>query len=87
MKQPEFVVANKIKIHRDEALELARAAEAVWVTKGKKLIQFDPAADADDDEIAKLILGRSGTLRAPAFRAGRVFMVGYSEEAYTALFG
>ena len=57
------------------------------MTKGKKLIQFDPAADADDDEIAKLILGRSGTLRAPAFRAGRVFMVGYSEEAYTALFG
>ena len=45
------------------------------------------AAEADDDEIAKLILGRSGTLRAPAFRAGRVFMVGYSEEAYTALFG
>ena len=86
MKQPEFVVANKVKIHRDEALELARAAEAVWVTR-KKLIQFDPAADADDDEIAKLILGRSGTLRAPAFRAGRVFMVGYSEEAYTALFG
>ena len=71
MKQPEFVVANKVKIHRDEALELARAAEAVWVTKGKKLIQFDPAADADDDEIAKLILGRSGTLRAPpSARAG-----------------
>jgi len=87
VKQPEFVVANKIKIHREEALELARSAEAVWVTKGKKLIQFDPASGTSDDDIASLILGRSGTLRAPAFRAGRVFMVGYSEEAYTALFG
>jgi len=75
-----------VKIFREEALELARSAEAVWVTKGKKLIKFDPASEADDDTIAGLILGRSGTLRAPAFRAGRVFMVGYAEEAYDALF-
>jgi arsenate reductase-like glutaredoxin family protein len=80
------VNANKVKIHREEALKLARAASSVWVTKGKKLIRFDPAADASDDEIAALILGRSGTLRAPAFRAGDTFMVGYSEEAYTDLF-
>lgn len=65
---------------------LARESEAVWVTKGKKLIQLDPVSDASDDDIAKLILGRSGTLRAPAFRVGRVFMVGFSEDAYGALF-
>jgi arsenate reductase-like glutaredoxin family protein len=81
------VNANKVKIHREEALSLARKAHAVWVTKGKKLIQFDPASLASDDEIAALILGRSGTLRAPAFQAGDTFMVGYSEDAYTALFG
>ena len=79
--------ANKVKIHREEALSLARKAKAVWVTKGKKLIQFDPANLASDDEIAALILGRAGTLRAPAFQAGDTFMVGYSEDAYTALFG
>ena len=65
---------------------MARQAKTVWVTKGKRLIRFDPAADASDDEIAALILGRSGTLRAPAFLAGEVFMVGYSEDAYTELF-
>ena len=65
---------------------LARESEAVWVTKGKKLIHLDPVSDASDDDIAKLILGRSGTLRAPAFRVGRVFMVGFSEDAYGALF-
>ncbi len=76
-----------MKIHRDEALALAREARTIWVTKGKKLIQFNPASDASDDEIASVILGRSGTLRAPAFHAGDTFMVGFSEEAYTALFG
>jgi len=76
-----------VKIHRDEALSFARKAKTIWVTKGKKLIQFDPSTAASDDEIAKLILGRSGTLRAPAFHVGDTFMVGYSEDAYTALFG
>ena len=67
-------------------MKLVRQAEAVWVTKGKRVVRFDPASDASDDDIADLILGRSGTLRAPALLAGRVFMVGFSEEAYTDLF-
>ena len=57
----------------------------MWVTKGKKLFRFDWST-ATEDEIAALILGRSGTLRAPAFHAGTVFMVGFSEDAYTDLF-
>ena len=81
------MIANKIKLHRDEALAQAREADEVWVTKGKKLFQFRWSDGATEDEVAALILGRSGTLRAPAFQAGNVFMVGYSEEAYAALFG
>ncbi len=81
------MIANKIKLHREEALTQARAANEVWVTKGKKLFQFRWSEGATDDEVAGLILGRSGTLRAPAFMAGSIFMVGYNEEAYTALFG
>lgn len=87
MSQPDPIIANKVKLNRDESLDLVRRAEAVWVTKGKKLIRFDPATAADDDEIAALILGRAGTLRAPAFLTDRVLMVGFSEEAYTELFG
>ena len=81
------MIANKIKIHEEEALALAHKAKAVWVTKGKKIFQFRWEDGATDAEVAALILGRSGTLRAPAFHAGDTFMVGYSEEAYTALFG
>ena len=68
-------------------MELAHKATKVWVTKGKKLFQFKWDDGATNAEVAALILGRSGTLRAPAFHAGDTFMVGYSEEAYTALFG
>jgi hypothetical protein len=76
-----------VKIHREEALELARASQKVWVAQRGKWLQFDAQNPGSDDEIAKVILGRSGTLRAPAFRAGDVFMVGFSPEAYGALFG
>ena len=85
--QPEFVLANKVRIYRDEALALAREAQQVWVAKRARLIKFDPAADATDDELASAILGRSGTLRAPAFRVGDIFVVGYHAEGYTELFG
>ncbi|MFT7519218.1 MAG: arsenate reductase-like glutaredoxin family protein [Kiritimatiellia bacterium] len=80
------MIANKVKINREEALALAREAEQVWVSKGKKLLRFDTVA-ATDDELAKAILGRSGTLRAPAMRVGTVLAVGFHNESYAELFG
>ena len=76
-----------MKIHREEALGLARGAAQVWASKGKKLLKFNLEDGATDDEIAKAILGRSGTLRAPAFLAGDIFVVGFHPEGYTELFG
>ena len=75
-----------MKIHRDEALSRAREAQQVWVAKGKKLLKFELDQGATDDELAKVILGRSGTLRAPAFHAGDVFVVGFHPEGYAELF-
>ena len=79
-------MANKIKIHRDEALGLLREAEEVWVARGKKLLRFTLADGVDDDELASVALGRSGTLRAPAMRVGRLFLVGYHLEGYQEAF-
>jgi hypothetical protein len=45
------------------------------------------ADNPDDEAIAKVILGRSGTLRAPAIRIGDDFLVGFHQEAYTEIFG
>lgn len=81
------MLANKIKIHRDEALELARAADLVLVSRGKKLVRLEGGDGTSDDEIASLILGRSGTLRAPAIRAGGTLLVGFHAEGYSEIFG
>jgi hypothetical protein len=53
----------------------------LWVAKGKKTIHLDLADDhPGDEEILSLILGRSGTLRAPALRRGTTFVVGYNAD-------
>ena len=53
----------------------------LYVGRGKKLVHFDLKKDYDEDEIAGLILGRSGTLRAPVLRVGKKLIVGFNEEA------
>lgn len=61
---------------KDQLHSLSR----VLVTKGKKLLEFDPKRDAE--EILAVAIGRSGNLRAPALRHEGVLVVGFSEEAY-----
>ena len=86
VEQPEFVLANRQKFHIQEALQLARGCSTALVAKGRKLLRFDLAETADD-ELSAAILGRSGTLRAPAIRSGNVFLVGFHPEAYGEVFG
>ena len=57
--------ASRDKVDADEALALLEG-----VTGGRP----------DDEEILSLILGRSGTLRAPALRRGSTFVVGYNAD-------
>jgi hypothetical protein len=80
------VIANKVKFPRDQALALAREAQEVWVAKGKKLLKFRLSDGVSDDALAAVILGRSGTLRAPAIRVGDTFVVGFHAEGYAELF-
>ena len=76
-----------MKFPRDEALALARESRHVLVANRKKLLRFDLDGEVSDEEIAKAILGRSGTLRAPAIRVGDTFIVGFHPEGYAELFG
>ena len=51
------------------------------MAKGKKTLSFDLKKERpSDDELLALMLGRSGTLRAPSIRAGTKFLVGYNDE-------
>lgn len=63
------------------ALALLEGLTDLYVAKGKKTVHFDLAhARPPDDEILTLILGRSGTLRAPAIRRGSVLVVGFNPD-------
>lgn len=84
--EDERVIANKIRFGPDEALSMARAAAHVYVAKGKKVVHFDMRADSPSDEaLQKILLGRSGTLRAPAIKSGDRFLVGFNAEMFSDL--
>ena len=81
----ETVSASK-KLAKKEAADLARAATKVIVAKGKKLTEFKPAGKAPA-EVVEAMLGPTGNLRAPTLKVGKTILVGFNEEAYTAVFG
>jgi arsenate reductase-like glutaredoxin family protein len=58
------------------------------VARGKKVLTFKMKSEPpDDDALLKLMLGRSGTLRAPTFRRGKTLLVGFNTEAYETALG
>jgi len=51
------------------------------VARGKKIFSFEPEEEIRE-EILKLCLGRSGTLRAPTLKIGSLMLVGFNEAMY-----
>jgi hypothetical protein len=83
----EVVDASKVRKGREQALELARAAERVVVARGKKVHIFDmKEAPPDDDTLAAALLGPTGNLRAPTLRKGKTLLVGFGKTAYREVF-
>ena len=76
MRTPEIeteeeVNAKKTTLKRDDALALVKRVNEVYAAKGKKVVHFDLKKDKpSDDELAKVLLGPTGNLRAPALRKG-----------------
>ena len=63
------------------ALALLEGVTDLYVAKGKKTLHFDLKRNRPSDaEILEHILGRSGTLRAPAIRKGKAFVVGFNPD-------
>lgn len=56
-------------------------ADELYVARGKKVARVDLRdARPPDAELLQMIMGRSGTLRAPAMRIGKTFVVGYNAD-------
>ncbi|MBW7905998.1 MAG: hypothetical protein LC135_10565 [Phycisphaerae bacterium] len=86
MQPAEITDAGRHKVDRAAALKLARAVSTLIVARGKRIQRFDiRGSDPPDDELAAVLLGPTGNLRAPAIRRGRVLLVGFSPEAYASL--
>jgi arsenate reductase-like glutaredoxin family protein len=82
------VNAKKTTLKRDDALALVRKANEVYAAKGKKVVHFDlKKQKPSDDELAKVLLGPTGNLRAPALRKGKTLVVGFDEETYKKVLG
>ena len=78
----EIVDARKVKIPADKAWDQLKDASTISVAKGKKIVKFDVATD-DKDEILKRVMGSGGNLRAPTYRVGDKFVVGFNLDLYT----
>lgn len=79
-------MANKEKINSQSAWELLQSASLIRTGKGNKMNEWDPSTD-DKEKILKDVIGPSGNLRAPTWRIGNEFVVGFNPELYQEVFG
>ena len=82
------VNAKKETLKKPEALNLAHKVSELYAAKGKKVVHVNFKKETlGDEEIAKLMLGPTGNLRAPTLQVGKKLVVGFNEEMYTSIFG
>jgi hypothetical protein len=82
------VDAKKEKIGERAALALVRTMQRLVVARGKKVVTFDLRKDRPANaDIAAIIMGPSGNLRAPTLKIGTTLVVGFNDEAYGSLLG
>lgn len=79
----ETVNCKKEPIDAGELRNRLNEVSRVIVTRGKKILELDPKSDTE--EILSTAIGRSGNLRAPSMRQGKLLIVGYNDEVYNHL--
>jgi len=78
----ELVDARKQKIDKDAAWAMLQSARSVTIAKGKKFIRFAPAEDGRE-AVLKQAMGPSGNLRAPTYRVGDDYVIGFNADLYS----
>jgi len=79
------VDTRKDKFEEAAAVEILEAVDIIHVGCRGKFLKMIPDNNKRQQIMAE-ILGRSGTLRAPALRCGEVMLVGFNEEMYRDFF-
>lgn len=80
----EAVDARKVRLPAADAVALAKSKAGVVVAgRGANITVVDLKKNPPtDDELAKLLLGPSGNLKAPTVLVGKTLIVGCNEAAY-----
>ncbi len=91
MNQAQVAIAIEVDARKDpigaeEAWNRVRQASRVVIGKGQKVQNYDDIP-ANQEAIMNDILGRSGTLRAPALQIGATIYIGYNEILYKGFSG
>ena len=81
MAAEEVVDARKEAFDADQAWALLQGARTVTVAKGKTFVRFDRVSE-QKEELLKQALGPTGNLRAPTYRMGDEFIIGFNPELY-----
>ena len=65
---------------------MTKQVDEIYATKGKQVVHVDlRASKPSRAELAALLLGPTGNLRAPTLRKGRTLIVGFEEGTYKKL--
>lgn len=80
--------ASKERYGQAELARLFAGATKLSVAKGKKIQTFDLAKEPlNPQQLAQLVLGPTGNLRAPAIRIGDTWTIGFHPELFEQRFG
>ena len=80
--------ASKERFGQKDLKNLFEDASTVIVAKGKKFETFDLKKDPPTPAaLAKVVLGPTGNLRAPAIKLGKTWLVGFNPDVYEERFG
>ncbi|MCA9128310.1 MAG: hypothetical protein KDB22_14560 [Planctomycetales bacterium] len=83
MSAKEEVNAKKQVMGIGEAKTLLGRATKLVSARGKKVVSVDLRKETlTDDEIAKLMLGPTGNLRAPTLVVGKTLLIGFDQATY-----
>jgi arsenate reductase-like glutaredoxin family protein len=95
----EFLAHNRITIiaqtstkertfAEPDAQALIKDIDIIYSAKGKKVVAMDLKRSRPAwSEIALLLIGPTGKLRAPVIRKGKTLIVGFNESTYAELLG
>jgi hypothetical protein len=83
----EKVDARKEPRSPDEALALVKKVDTIHAARGKNVVTFKVKEKPDEALLLQHLIGRSGTLRAPAAIIGKTLVVGFNEELFREVLG